>query len=144
MNINDLIIFIEVYQKESINQAAKALGYAQSNISQRIKALETLYDATFFIRYHHGISSTGQGDLFYQYAQKIVKETKDIQQKLTSKKKTVLCSELLFNVLYEQRVLEDIQATDFIIASSSTINKKLTEDVYDQIISFNQMEKPEY
>ncbi|MGG4262823.1 LysR family transcriptional regulator, partial [Bacillus altitudinis] len=29
-------------------------------------------------------------------------------------------------------------------ASSSTINKKLTEDVYDQIISFNQMEKAEY
>lgn len=144
MNINDLIIFIEVYQKESINQAAKALGYAQSNISQRIKVLETLYDATFFIRHHHGISSTGQGDLFYQYAQKIVKETKAIQQKLTSKKKTVLCSELLFNVLYEQRVLEDIQAADFIIASSNTINKKLTEDVYDQIISFNQMEKAEY
>ncbi|MGP3739915.1 helix-turn-helix domain-containing protein [Bacillus sp. 4A_MP2] len=64
MNINDLIIFIEVYQKESINQAAKALGYAQSNISQRIKALETLYDATFFIRHHHGISSTGQGIYF--------------------------------------------------------------------------------
>ncbi|MDR0127021.1 MULTISPECIES: LysR family transcriptional regulator [Bacillus] len=144
MNINDLVIFIEVYQKGSINQAAKSLGYAQSNISQRIKWLETSYDSTFFIRHHNGISSTGQGDLFYQYAQTIIKETKLIQQKLTPRKKKVLCSEILFNVLYEQKVLEDIQFTDFSIASTSHINTELEKDVYDQIISFNQLETAGY
>ena len=40
MNLNDLSIFINIYETGSLNQSAKALGYAQSNISARLQAIE--------------------------------------------------------------------------------------------------------
>ncbi|MGW7814316.1 helix-turn-helix domain-containing protein [Staphylococcus xylosus] len=49
MNINDLYIYITVYDCNSINRASKALGYAQSNISQRVQVLEKYFNKTFLL-----------------------------------------------------------------------------------------------
>lgn len=48
MNFNDLKIFIDIYETGSLNQSAVNLGYAQSNLTARLKNLES-EQATLFL-----------------------------------------------------------------------------------------------
>ena len=46
MNFNDLNIYKTIYETKSINKAAKELGYAQSNLTARLKAIEHELNST--------------------------------------------------------------------------------------------------
>ncbi|WP_142999225.1 helix-turn-helix domain-containing protein, partial [Streptococcus gordonii] len=41
MNFNDMSIFVTIYETRLINKSSKILQYAQSNLSARLKVLET-------------------------------------------------------------------------------------------------------
>lgn len=73
MEINDLRIFQMVAYEKSISKAALNLGYAQSNITMRIKVLESELKATLFIRNNKGATITSQGEKLLKYAEKIIK-----------------------------------------------------------------------
>lgn len=73
MEINDLRIFQMVAYEKSISKAASNLGYAQSNITMRIKLLESELKATLFIRNNKGATITSQGEKLLKYADKIIK-----------------------------------------------------------------------
>ena len=64
MNFNDLKIFIDIYETGSLNQSAVNLGYAQSNLTARLKNLESEQATLFFIRKYNGIVPTKNGDKF--------------------------------------------------------------------------------
>lgn len=144
MNINDLIIYIAVYENNSINKAAQNLGYAQSNISQRIQALENYFNQTFFIRSRSGIKSTIEGQEFYKYAIKVNNETKKLQNTFANKKEYILCSELLFNVLYKQKQLKNLERCNFKLVNSILVQEESTKFIYDRIITFNKLTQSTY
>lgn len=73
MEINDLRIFQMVAKEESISKAALKLGYAQSNISMRIKVLENELKTPLFIRNNKGITINSEGKKLLEYAEKIIK-----------------------------------------------------------------------
>lgn len=73
MEINDLRIFQMVAYEKSISKAALNLGYAQSNITMRIKVLENELNSTLFIRNNKGTTITQNGEKLLQYADKIIK-----------------------------------------------------------------------
>lgn len=73
MDINDLRIFQAVAYKKSISKAALNLGYAQSNITMRIKFLENELKTTLFIRNNKGVTITSNGEKLLEYADKIIK-----------------------------------------------------------------------
>ncbi|MGX7048535.1 hypothetical protein RU86_GL000583 [Lactococcus piscium] len=50
MNFNDLAIFVDIYETGSLNQSAIHLGYAQSNLTARLKKLELDMATRLFIR----------------------------------------------------------------------------------------------
>lgn len=50
MNFNDLTTFVNIYETGSLNQSAIILGYAQSNLSVRLKTLESEMNTALFIR----------------------------------------------------------------------------------------------
>ena len=56
MEINDLRIFQMVACEKSISKAALNLGYAQSNITMRIKVLENELNTTLFTRNNRGVT----------------------------------------------------------------------------------------
>jgi DNA-binding transcriptional LysR family regulator len=56
----------------SFNQAAELLDYAQSTVSDQIRALETDLGIKLFHREGKQISLTAAGELFLQYAQKMI------------------------------------------------------------------------
>lgn len=73
MEINDLRIFQTVAYEKSISKAALNLGYAQSNITMRIKILENELNTTLFIRNNKGVTITSHGKKLLEYADKIIK-----------------------------------------------------------------------
>ncbi|MDO7796462.1 LysR substrate-binding domain-containing protein [Lactiplantibacillus plantarum] len=75
MNTETLTMFITVAQAGSISAAAVQLGYAQSNISTKIKQLENTLHTQLFYRNNRGIILTATGQQLLQQAIKIVQLT---------------------------------------------------------------------
>ena len=73
MEINDLRIFQMVAYEKSISKAALSFGYAQSNITMRIKVLENELNTTLFTRNNKGTTITAHGEKLLQYTDKIIK-----------------------------------------------------------------------
>lgn len=72
MESNDLKIFYKVAQLGSISRAAEQLGYVQSNVTLRIKALEEELAVPLFIRTNRGVQLLPSGKLLFEYADKIL------------------------------------------------------------------------
>ncbi|MGO1759121.1 LysR family transcriptional regulator [Mammaliicoccus vitulinus] len=137
MNLNDLEIFKTVYESDSINQAASKLKYAQSNISQRINHIEKYLEVKLFIRSNNGIEPNEEGKEFYNYCLRVLNETEFIKTKIKNNKQTLLCSELLFSYLTQQNKF--FTDSDIDIATTTEINKKLQNKIYNKVISFNKI-----
>lgn len=71
LDLNDLIIFQTVANEKSISKAAQKLGYAQSNISMRIKVLESELDTKLLDRTSRGSDLTPHGLKLLEYANQI-------------------------------------------------------------------------
>ncbi|HEX9025070.1 MAG TPA: LysR family transcriptional regulator [Clostridium sp.] len=80
MEINDLRIFQVVANEKSISKAASKLGYAQSNITMRIKVLENKLNTTLFTRNNKGTIITLQGEKLLRYADKILKLIDEVNE----------------------------------------------------------------
>lgn len=114
MEINDLRIFQVVAKEKSISKAASKLGYAQSNITMRIKFLENNLNTTLFKRSNKGTILTSQGEKLLKYADKILELVDEVNEEfLTSKidskikigaTQTISASILpkLFNLFYKK------------------------------------------
>ncbi len=72
MDITVLRIFEAVASEQSISGAAKRLHYVQSNVTARIKQLETEIGKPLFYRHNRGISITETGEILRVYAKKII------------------------------------------------------------------------
>ncbi|MEB6319789.1 LysR family transcriptional regulator [Staphylococcus xylosus] len=144
MNINDLYIYITVYDCNSINRASKALGYAQSNISQRVQVLEKYFNKTFFIRNKIGIKPTIEGDIFYEYSKAVIYETDKLKNSFNYKKQNILCSELLFNIMYNEKNFNVLSEYNFNLVSSSQFHFEISKFVYDKVISFQRLNSKNY
>ncbi len=79
MTLNNLSIFIDVYQTLSITQTAKNLYITQPAVSRAIKSLETEYDMRLFDRIGKKIFPTEEGVLFYKKAYRIISEINDLE-----------------------------------------------------------------
>ena len=89
MDFQTLLFFTETARTGSFSAAAENLNYAQSNLSSRIKQLEEELDNSLFYRHKRGVSLTAKGELFYEYALRIldlrdeaVKAIRDMDQRL--------------------------------------------------------------
>ncbi|AGF57552.1 DNA-binding transcriptional LysR family regulator [Clostridium saccharoperbutylacetonicum] len=80
MEINDLRIFQTVAYEKSISKAALKLGYAQSNITMRIKLLENNLNTTLFIRNNKGTIITSNGEKLLKYADKILELIDEVNE----------------------------------------------------------------
>lgn len=86
MEINDLRIFQMVAYEKSISKAALNLGYAQSNITMRIKVLENELNTTLFTRNNRGVILTPNGEKLLQYTDKIITLVDEVTEEFSSSK----------------------------------------------------------
>jgi DNA-binding transcriptional LysR family regulator len=71
LELNDLLTFATVARTGGITRAAEALNTVQSNVTQRIKALEAEIGAALFERHSRGMTLTGAGRRLLPYAQRM-------------------------------------------------------------------------
>ncbi|AXK48935.1 LysR family transcriptional regulator [Aliarcobacter trophiarum LMG 25534] len=74
MNSDLLKVFVEVANEKSISKAAINLGFAQSNVTSRVKQLENSIGTQLFHRVPKGVILSKEGEKLYAYAIRIVKE----------------------------------------------------------------------
>lgn len=142
MNFNDLNIYKTIYETKSINKAAKKLGYAQSNLTSRLKAIEHELNSTLFVRSNQGVTPTNNGEKVYRFAVKALGDWQNLQDTLVIRK-TILSSELLFNFLIAKKIF---LITDYavMIKKSNQLEAELAQRYYDVVVTFNQFDLPNY
>ena len=77
MDSNLLKVFVAVAQEKSVTLGAKKLGFAQSNVTSRIKQLEKNVEFKLFHRVPKGVVLTQEGEKLYKHAVKIVRKVED-------------------------------------------------------------------
>jgi LysR family transcriptional regulator, cell division regulator len=71
MELSDLVTFSTVARTGGITRAAAELNTVQSNVTQRVKALEAEIGAPLFDRHSRGMTLTGAGRRLLPYAQRM-------------------------------------------------------------------------
>jgi LysR family transcriptional regulator, cell division regulator len=71
MELSDLVTFSTVARTGGVTRAAEELNTVQSNITQRVKALETEIGTPLFERHSRGMTLTGAGRRLIPYAQRM-------------------------------------------------------------------------
>ena len=84
MDIKDLRYFMAVYESKGFARAGISLHTVQSNVSARIKKLETGFGARLFERHPHGIAATEQGEALYAYATRLIALVDEIEHAIGS------------------------------------------------------------
>ncbi|WP_176523774.1 LysR family transcriptional regulator [Bacillus cereus] len=83
MDFRDLKIFQTVARVQNITAAARNLNYVQSNVTARIKLLEQELNTVLFYRHARGITLTGDGQIFLEKVNKLLKEFEELQNTFT-------------------------------------------------------------
>src|SRR5699024_11087436 len=81
MNIIDLNIFITIAKLGSINQTAKQLNYAQSNITTRLNKFEQQIQTTLFNRTKADVKLTEKGRLLLPIAKEMIALSEEFKHK---------------------------------------------------------------
>src|SRR3569832_1017224 len=71
MELTDLVTFSAVARNGGITRAAEELNTVQSNVTQRVKALEAEIGTALFERHSRGMTLTGAGRRLFPYAQRM-------------------------------------------------------------------------
>ena len=71
MELTDLLTFSAVARTGGITRAAEELNTVQSNVTQRVKALEAEIGTPLFERHSRGMTLTGAGRRLLPYAQRM-------------------------------------------------------------------------
>ncbi|MDC7244167.1 MAG: LysR family transcriptional regulator, partial [Sphaerochaetaceae bacterium] len=90
-----LKVFVAVADEKSVTLGAKRLGFAQSNVTSRIKQLEKSVGYSLFHRVPKGVILTTEGEKLYKHAVEIVRKVEDAildMENLESQKKLVVGS----------------------------------------------------
>lgn len=140
MNLNDFLIYQKLYEEKSTNKDAKVLGYAQSNVTMRLKQIEKEYGAQLFVRTSRGLTPTIAGEKFYTHTNKILIETENIKKALKNKQKaSIVTSENLFDylIVYQERYA--LAEYDFTIVKTTEINRLADQAQHDIIFSYTEL-----
>lgn len=79
LDLKDLRCFVSVYERKGFARAAVELNTVQSNVSARIRKLETEIGAPLFVRLHRSIRPTPKGELMYDYATRVLAEVSELE-----------------------------------------------------------------
>ncbi len=91
MNHSTLEIFIQVAETQSVTQAAKRLGRAQSNITTRIQQLEEELAVELFVRGNKKMVLSPAGVQFLSYARRILSLAEEAKRLCIRQPRRLIC-----------------------------------------------------
>ena len=136
MELNDIRIYIELYNNKSITKTAEKLNYTQSNISTRLMKLENEFNEVFFTRTKSGLEILPPAERFMSYALQIDQISNDLYDefcvgnKETNIASTQLLSRLYFPLLYKCNTSSHLHTT-----STKKLSRGFENKIFDIIIT---------
>ncbi|MCB7319336.1 LysR family transcriptional regulator [Lacrimispora sp. 210928-DFI.3.58] len=82
MRLTQLQYFLSVYEHQNITRAAEELHISQPSITTALKELENEYHVNLFHRINKKMYLTEEGQLFYTYATKILKDVEELEDSI--------------------------------------------------------------
>lgn len=140
MNFNDLKIFRTIYEVGSLNKAAQTLGYAQSNITARLKLMEQELNSTLFVRMPKGVQPTEAGNIFYKAVLNIQAELAQVSAKINQRKKMLLGSETLISEVLSHNNVNYKNFSKIVVKNQNDIVKEAASHLYDIVVTFINMD----
>ncbi|GIO98275.1 HTH-type transcriptional regulator CzcR [Paenibacillus lautus] len=77
MDLTDLRVISVIVEEGSVSGAAEKMGYVQSNVTARIRKLESELGVPLFDRHPKGVTPTGKGLVLHRYAKAILCMTEE-------------------------------------------------------------------
>src|SRR5690554_2679683 len=77
MELTDLKVVMVIIEEGSISRAAQRLDYVQSNVTARVRKLETELGIQLFNRHPKGVTPTEKGLAFSKYALDIIRMSEE-------------------------------------------------------------------
>ncbi|MCO6558681.1 MAG: LysR family transcriptional regulator [Bifidobacterium sp.] len=142
MNLNDLEIFEAIIETGSLNKAAKALGYAQSNISARLKSLEHEFRTTLVERSAKGVEPTRIGKRLYCASLRITAELDDVRREAAGAPGDLLITEALMH--YMMTNVPSFRPESYgtiVVRRQSNIVPEARRHQYKSVVAFVEMEE---
>lgn len=141
MELNDIKIFVELYNNLSISKTAEKLSYTQSNVSTRLMKLEEEFHTTFFNRTRYGLQALPCANQFYHYANTILDTLDELYSQFSMPNKqinigaTQLLSRLYFPSLYQR-----YRSYHFHTVTSNKLQRSFQNKEFDAIITHFELE----
>jgi len=82
IDVNSMVLFYDVVNSGSINQAAVRLKLSKASISRKLRKLEQDVGAVLLKRGQHKLSMTSSGEVLYHHCEQIIDETQDARTAL--------------------------------------------------------------
>jgi len=83
MNTKHLLYFLEIAKQKNMNKAADTLFVSQSSLSQYLSRLEQEMGSLLFYRQKGNLTLTPAGQIYQDYAQRILKLEEEMVQKIS-------------------------------------------------------------
>lgn len=141
MELNDIRIFMALYNNKSISITADKLNYTQSNISTRLMKLEKEFDTKFFIRSKSGLEVLPAAERFMKYATQIDMLSNNLYHEFNTKKYTVnIASTQLLSRLYFPLLYQNNNTFQLYTSSLKKLARGLENKIYDIIITHTKID----
>lgn len=101
MELNDLRIFQCVTSVGSMSEAARIMGYAQSNITERIRLLEQELTVRLFERTNRGVELLQEGEKLLEYATIILAQIDEIDRHYKNLPIKIGCTQTIASNYFE-------------------------------------------
>lgn len=138
MNTKECTAFLKICEHGSVRKAAKDMYITPQGLSRQINCVEAKLGAPLFVRTHEGFRLTEYGRIFKAYAEKVVRQTEELQQDILELRQknsgavSLSCS-FLVECTHVYAVLEDFptlhpeQKLDIIRSSDAAVQCQIAE-----------------
>ena len=89
IDLRQLNSFLTIAKRGSFSRASEALFIAQPALSRQIRLLEEALDAELFVRHGRGVLLTTAGEVLYERAKGLLKDTEQLQADVAAVSGTV-------------------------------------------------------
>lgn len=151
MELRHLRYFIAVAEEMNVHRAAERLHISQPPLSLTIKQLETELGVALFTREGRGIQITRAGQIYLQYARKILSDAETASEQvrqshlgLTGRIKIGFASSAITGPLQKSVSAFKAQYPDVIVDMEQMTNATIPQRLIDKDIDIGLVRVPEY
>ncbi|OJG93468.1 hypothetical protein RV15_GL000070 [Enterococcus silesiacus] len=136
MELNDLKIFQCVTAAGSMSEAARVMGYAQSNITERIRLLEQELTVRLFERTNRGVKLLPEGEKLLEYATVILAQVDKIEAHYKNLPIRIGCTQTIASSYFDlMDVINYRPAIELLIDSTNRLESMYVKKEIDVFIT---------